>query len=129
MSGRDVILVVDDQAAVLEITMRMLRRFGYEVIAASGGHEALRVLDTRPDVTVLLTDCDMPVLSGADLARTVMRLWPNIQIVAMSGQPRSDDMPTEIAFLAKPFPTSALVALMKAACINQVDAIPMYAAP
>src|SRR5215218_5386873 len=113
MSGRDVILVVDDQAAVLEITTSMLRRSGYEVIAASGGPEALRVLDTRPDVTVLLTDCDMPVLSGADLARTVMRQWPNIQIVAMSGQPRSDEMPTEVAFLAKPFPISALVALMK----------------
>ncbi len=129
MGGRDVILVVDDQQAVLVITATMLRRSGYEVMEASGGQQALRTLESRPEITVLLTDCDMPIVSGAELARTVTQRWPHIKIVAMSGQPRSDEMPAEVAFLGKPFPTSALVALLNAARISQVDAAVMYPAP
>jgi CheY-like chemotaxis protein len=129
MGGRDVILVVDDQPAVLAITATMLRRSGYEVMEASGGQEALRTLESRLDVTVLLTDCDMPLVSGSELARVVLQRWPHIKIVAMSGQPRSDEMPDEAAFLAKPFPTSALVALMKAARISPVDAAAAYPGP
>ncbi len=129
MGGRDVILVVDDQQAVLVITATMLRRSGYEVMEASGGQQALRTLESRPEITVLLTDCDMPIVSGAELARTVRQRWPHIKIVAMSGQPRSDAMPAEVAFLGKPFPTSALVALLNAARISEVDAAAVYPAP
>ncbi len=67
MGERDVILVVDDQKAVLEVTASMLRRSGYEVLEASGGQDALRTLESRPEVTVLLTDCNMPVLRGKSL--------------------------------------------------------------
>jgi CheY-like chemotaxis protein len=127
MGERDVILVVDDQKAVLEVTASMLRRSGYEVLEASGGQEALRTLESRPEVTVLLTDCDMPILRGEELARAVMLRWPHIRIIAMSGQPRSDEMPSEAAFIAKPFPTSALIPLMKAVRIPPVDAIAAFA--
>ncbi len=129
MGGRDVILVVDDQQAVLAITATMLRRSGYEVLEASGGQEALRTLASRPEITVLLTDCDMPIVSGPELVRVVLQRWPHIKIVAMSGQPRSDEMPDEVAFIAKPFPTSALVPLMRVACIDQVDGAAVYPAP
>ncbi len=107
----------------------MLRRSGYEVLEASGGQEALRTLESRPEVRVLLTDCDMPVLRGEELARAVMLRWPHIRIIAMSGQPRSDEMPSEAAFIAKPFPTSALIPLMKAVRIPPVDAIAAFAVP
>jgi CheY-like chemotaxis protein len=129
MGERDVILVVDDQKAVLEVTASMLRRSGYEVLEASGGQEALRTLESRPEVTVLLTDCDMPILRGEELARAVMLRWPHIRIIAMSGQPRSDEMPSEAAFIAKPFPTSALIPLMQAVRIPPVDAIAAFAVP
>ena len=108
------ILVVDDEKAVREMAIRMLTRSGFEVIEASGGAEALQVLEGRTDVTVLLTDCNMPDVSGSDLAQQVVQQWPHIAIVAMSGKPRSAEMPSKAGFIAKPFRASALVALVQA---------------
>ncbi len=114
MGKRDIILVVDDEKAVLDIIAAMLNRAGYGVIEASGAAEAMRVLESHPYVTVLLTDCTMPGVSGEELARVVMQRWPEIKIIAMSEQRRSGELPAEAAYIAKPFRLSTLVPLMRA---------------
>ncbi len=114
MGKRDIILVVDDEKAVLDIIAAMLNRAGYGVIEASGAAEAMRVLESHPYVTVLLTDCTMPGVSGEELARVVMQRWPEIKIIAMSGQPRSAELPAGATYIGKPFRLSALVPLMRA---------------
>jgi CheY-like chemotaxis protein len=108
------ILVVDDDMVVLQTTTEMLRRSGFEAVEAAGGLEALQVLESSARVTVLLTDCDMPVVSGSNLARQVIERWPHIGIIAMSGQPRPADMPLQAGFIAKPFRAAALAAMVRA---------------
>ncbi len=108
------ILVVDDEKAVREMAAGMLRRSGFAVFEAPGSAAALQVLESHTDVTVLLTDCNMPDVSGAELARQVVQRWPHIGIIAISGQPRAAEMPPEADFIAKPFRAAALVALVQA---------------
>ena len=114
MGEGDIILVVDDETAVRDTIAAMLSRAGYGVVEASGATEALRVLESRSDVMVLLTDCTMPGMSSEELARVVLQRWPEIKIITMSGQPRSTEVPVGAAFIGKPFRLSALVPLMRA---------------
>ncbi len=129
MGKRDIILVVDDEKAVLDIIAAMLNRAGYGVIEASGAAEAMRVLESHPYVSVLLTDCTMPGVSGEELARVVMQRWPEIKIIAMSGQRRSSELPAEAAYIAKPFRLSTLVPLMRASSAIRKRAGQTYVRP
>ena len=74
--------------------------------------EALRVLENRPDVRVLLTDAEMPPgPTGFELAREVRERWPYVQIIISSGRmrPGPDEMPRCAVFLPKPWSSSTVV--------------------
>jgi len=84
--GRTV-LVVDDESAVRDVTMRAVARAGYRVLGASSGAHALELLSREPDssVVLLLTDLMMPEMSGHELASRVSDAFPAVRIVTMSG--------------------------------------------
>ncbi|HEX5970830.1 MAG TPA: ATP-binding protein, partial [Gemmatimonadaceae bacterium] len=84
--GRTV-LVVDDEAAVRDVTMRAVARAGYHVLGASGGAEALELLahEMDPASVLLLTDLMMPGMSGQELAAQVAARFPAVRVVTMSG--------------------------------------------
>jgi CheY-like chemotaxis protein len=90
------VLVVDDDASVRDSVARLLRSAGYDVAAAEDGFEALLQLDkVVPDVIV--SDLNMPRMSGFDLLSVVRRCFPGIVTVAMSGAYRSsDELPAEV---------------------------------
>ena len=102
------ILVVDDEAGVRQIAVRTLQATGYEVLEAPGGEAALAILTDRPDVALVLSDCKMPGMSGPELGRTILARWPNMKLVATSGEARSPDFPASASFLAKPYRPSTL---------------------
>src|SRR2546423_4292291 len=80
------ILVVDDEGAIREVVRRILTRAGYEVIAASGGEEALTLLaDRDQQVDLLLTDVIMPGMSGKELAERFASLRVGARVLYMSG--------------------------------------------
>ena len=81
-----VILVVEDEPALREVTRRTLAENGYQVIAAASGPEALSVLTSRLEhVDLLLTDVIMPNMQGKELAAKVLALHPDTPVVFMSG--------------------------------------------
>jgi PAS domain S-box-containing protein len=84
--GRTV-LVVDDEAAVRDVTMRAVARAGYRVLGASGGAQALDLLarEVDPASVLLLTDLMMPGMSGQELAAQVAERFPLVRVVTMSG--------------------------------------------
>ncbi len=108
-----VVLVVDDEAAVLAVTALRLQRAGYAVLEASSGLSAVLILESRGDVCIVLSDCNMIPMRGAELAKVVLRRWPHIGYVAMSGQPPDPALPDEVSFIHKPHSTSALVAAIE----------------
>ena len=88
--GGETILVVEDEALVLDVASRILTRHGYRVLVARGGVEALQLLNEhKGTIHLLLTDVVMPGLTGNQVAERVTALRPKIRVLYMSGYPKS----------------------------------------
>jgi diguanylate cyclase (GGDEF)-like protein/PAS domain S-box-containing protein len=114
-TGRERILLVEDEQAVRDLTRRILERAGYSVIAASHGLEALDKLRGAPAaIDLLLTDVVMPELNGQDLAARVRAAHADMRVLFMSGYNeeavlRQQPLPPRTAFLEKPFTPAHLL--------------------
>jgi PAS domain S-box-containing protein len=119
-TGRgETILVVEDEAALLEVTARILRRAGYTVVESLGGDHALDALGAQA-VDLLLTDVVMPVMSGPELVSRARQAHPDLVVLFMSGYSQGvlgpqrgfDD---DVALIHKPFNEEQLVDQVQAA--------------
>lgn len=80
------VLVVDDEEQVRALTVRILTRYGYRVLEASGAEIALGLLDEpTANVDLVLSDVAMPRLSGQDLFRVISESRPGLPVALMSG--------------------------------------------
>ena len=111
----ELILVVDDEANVREITKASLEKFGYRVLTATDGGDAIGVYAQHSDeITVVLTDMAMPFLDGPSAIRAIRRVSPNQKVVAMSGllnpeQTAELESLNVSSFLTKPFTAEKLL--------------------
>ncbi|MGN5352309.1 response regulator [Ralstonia sp. L16] len=78
------VLLVEDDTASREALQEVLTTFGLQCVSAATAEDALALARTR-SVQVLLTDLTLPGQSGADLARTLLRLQPHVDVLLMSG--------------------------------------------
>ncbi len=107
--GTETILLVEDDDAVRAVAQRALLRFGYAVLAAARGEEALRIVqDHDGGIDLLLTDIMMPGMNGVEVAASVARARPGIQVFFMSGYADQDLVRQGLLepgthFLQKPF--------------------------
>ncbi len=86
---RPKILVVEDQEAVRAVACGFLEDFGYDVIEAGDGFQALAQLQENDDIDLMFTDVVMPGgMNGFDLAQAAQSLKPNLKIVHTSGYPK-----------------------------------------
>jgi PAS domain S-box-containing protein len=83
--GQGAVLVVDDEALVLESTAAMLEELGYEPVPADSGEAALALLEARRDVVAVLTDHAMPGMTGLALADRLRRRWPDLPVILATG--------------------------------------------
>lgn len=111
------ILVVDDDASVLEIVAEFLEDLGYRVHRASDATAALAMLAATEDVDLLLTDISMPVMSGVELAEQALACYPALKVILMSGY--SDPVPRARLVLRKPFSIRKLAETVKAAILTK----------
>jgi PAS domain S-box-containing protein len=82
----ETILVVDDEASILAVTGQTLQAFGYHVLPAADGAEAVAIYaQHRNEIAVVLTDLMMPVMDGTAVIRVLLRINPAIKIIATSG--------------------------------------------
>jgi len=101
------VLVVEDQEAVRAVTVRLLRRNGYEVLEAATGAQAIALAAEHP-VQLLLTDVVMPVMSGPQVAAQLRATDPTLPVLYMSGYSEgvlgpTRDVDEDVALLQKPF--------------------------
>ncbi len=97
------VMVVDDSGA-LGFTMSLeFRAAGWGVFCCGSGEEALKKLDDAP-FDLLITDIQMPGMSGIELAHKVRDHHPRTMVLVMSGLPREEvkGLPVNVAFLPKP---------------------------
>ncbi len=84
--GTETILLVEDQAAIREVTSEFLKDSGYIILEAADGIEALQVTEQHHgEIDLLLTDVVMPRMNGPELAIRLVNLYPQIKVIYMSG--------------------------------------------
>jgi len=105
-SKRPVVLIVEDELLLRMDAVDMIGRAGFDVVEAANADEAIEILESRQDITVVFTDIQMPgSMDGLKLAQAVRGRWPPIKIVATSGHVdvRETDLPEGGRFLPKPY--------------------------
>ncbi|HEX4951699.1 MAG TPA: PAS domain S-box protein [Blastocatellia bacterium] len=114
----ELILIVDDELAIREVTKATLEAFNYQVLIASDGTEALATYAQRGnEIKLVLTDMMMPFLDGPATIRALQKLNPNIKIIASSGL-ADNGKAVEAAdlgvrhFLSKPYTADRLLKLL-----------------
>jgi PAS domain S-box-containing protein len=119
--GRETILLVEDDADLLMIVARMLRRLGYTVLAAPTPSEAIRIAREHDGtIALLVTDIVMPEMDGQELVRQVHSFMPDLRPLFVSGYTadivaRRGLLDKGVSFLPKPFSSQALGRAVRAA--------------
>ena len=84
--GDETILLVEDETAVLELTRKILTGYGYKIVEASDGIEALKIYKNSSEkIALLITDIVMPRMSGRELAEKILQANPNMRVLFSSG--------------------------------------------
>jgi CheY-like chemotaxis protein len=113
---RPVVLVVEDEFLLRMDAADAIGAAGFEVIEAANADEAIEVLETRSDITVVFTDIQMPgSMDGLKLARAVRGRWPPIKIIATSGRLNVGeiDLPEGGRFLPKPYSPAQVTGVLR----------------
>src|SRR5947209_396527 len=111
----ELVLVVDDEEAIRQITKGTLETFGYRVLTAGDGTEAVALYaQNRDEVAVVLTDMMMPFMDGPATIRALQKMNPRVRIVAASGLGGSEKAAEATAlgvrmFLPKPYTAEKLL--------------------
>ena len=113
--GTETVLVVEDADALRKLTVTLIRQYGYQVLSAANGAEALDLVQqVDQNIDLLLTDVIMPGIGGHALAQRLSALRPGLKILYMSGHTDSSIgqhgvLEAGISLLHKPFTEEELV--------------------
>jgi two-component system cell cycle sensor histidine kinase/response regulator CckA len=111
------ILVVDDNEVVLTLVVGLLKRANYRVLSAKNGADAIKLAnETEGTIDLLLSDVEMPQMSGPDLGESLKQARPDIHVMLMSGGAASGSLLVlnyGWAFIEKPFVPRKLVQMIE----------------
>jgi len=118
--GSEMVLLVEDDDAVRAMTRRILERYGYTVLEAREGRDALRVAGQYPQrIDIMVTDVVMPELSGREVYQRLSKSRPQLRVLYLSGY--TDDeivrrglLDSTAAFVQKPFTAIHLAGAVRA---------------
>ena len=110
-SGTPVILVVEDEAIVRMMAVSVAENAGFEALWAATADEAIKILESRPDIRLVFTDVNMPgSMDGLRLAYAIRKRWPPVELIVTTGHRhiQSHELPDRGRFFAKPYNINAL---------------------
>ncbi len=106
--NQGIVLLADDDVLVRTGTRSMLEAFGYHVVEAANGEEALRTLADHSAVIALVTDYAMPGMTGAGLVTAARRMAPTLPVLVMTGYVERPEGLGDTVVLTKPFTPAQL---------------------
>lgn len=116
----ELILVVDDEAFIRDVTKQTLETYGYRVISAADGTEAITVyIQNQQEIKAVLLDMMMPYMDGPATIRALQKIYPEVRIIASSGlaangkRVEAERAPGVRAFLLKPYTAGELVRTLR----------------
>jgi two-component sensor histidine kinase/ActR/RegA family two-component response regulator len=107
------VLVVEDEMLLRMRAVDIVEDAGFTAVEAVNADEAMSILESRSDISLLFTDIQMPgSMDGLKLAHAVHDRWPSIKIVLVSGQvkPSETDKPADSRFFGKPIEVKQMIA-------------------
>ncbi|MCZ2132758.1 MAG: PAS domain S-box protein [Bacteroidetes bacterium] len=112
-----IILVIDDEAAILEITRQTLESNNYRVITATDGAEGVAVYAKQhSEISLVITDIEMPYMNGRAAIQAMQRIKPDVKVIAVSGFTQNGnklEKTANIRFLDKPYTSEKLLRAMR----------------
>jgi len=109
----ELVLVVDDEESVRKLTRRTLEAFGYRVLLAADGAEAMKLYELqRGEIRVVLTDMMMPIQDGPALIKALRHLDPDLPVIGASGLTGQDNLGLK-HLLPKPYKTELLLQALR----------------
>lgn len=120
-SGRETVLLVEDEPAILDMTSMMLKRQGYTVLTACTPGEAIRLAEEHTgEIHLLMTDVIMPEMNGRELAKCILSFHPKVRRLFMSGYTANviahhGVLDAGVNFIQKPFSSRDLAAKIREA--------------
>jgi two-component system, cell cycle sensor histidine kinase and response regulator CckA len=106
------VLLVDDEQQVREVVRMMLERLGYRVVEAESAEDAINQFSTMESVDLLVSDLQMPGMSGLELFDKLVERLPSLRVLFISGAASSADLSTiarkRAVLLEKPFSAEML---------------------
>jgi two-component system, cell cycle response regulator CpdR len=108
------ILYVEDNDIVREVTSELLAQERREIVACGTAEEALKIFAAEP-FDVVITDVSLPVMSGIELARSILKLRPHVPIILASGYDLDfgvENWGANVRSIIKPFDADEIEAIM-----------------
>jgi CheY-like chemotaxis protein len=127
--NHELILVVDDEAPIRNIAEQTLIMFGYRVVTANNGMEAIACYTRQKDeIALVFTDMAMPVMDGSATIQALAQINPEIKIIAASGRTSESQItsPAVRAFLLKPYNAETMVNAVHAALHSNNRKSPVF---
>jgi DNA-binding NtrC family response regulator len=108
------VLIVEDDNAMAQMCAKLIRRQGHSAVIAGSGHDALRIVKATQDVDAVLSDIQMPQMSGIELLAHLREFNAALPVILMTGYANvvsPDDAKTlgATTYLSKPFDADALI--------------------
>jgi CheY-like chemotaxis protein len=112
----EIVLIVEDEPMQRMLMADMLYHGGFWSVEASDAYQALRLLESRPDIRIVFTDIKLPYgMDGLELAAIVRQRWPEIEIALTSGilVGREDAIPDRAVFFQKPYRSQDVLTVLQ----------------
>lgn len=120
MDTNETVLIVDDEDNLRRVLSVQLGRSGFECLTAPDGSKALKILEKRPDIAVVITDMKMPGMDGVELLRNIKQINPRLPVIILTAFGTITSAVEAVKsgafdYMEKPFDKQALIMMVKKA--------------